>query len=113
MKKVTNQNNKTGKMRDVAVPLRALNIIFMFCFPVINAEQSKLSIDIENRNRTEMQVNSFDEYNPDYWQFEDSENNNPEYGFINPIQSNDIVLEGEGALKFEYSIHNIEPWGGM
>ena len=78
----------------------------------MNAEQSKLSIDIENRNRTEMQINSFDEYNPDYWQFEDSENNNPEYGFINPIQSNDIVLEGEGALKFEYSIHNIEPWGG-
>ena len=61
----------------------------------MNAEQSKLSIDIENRNRTEMQINSFDEYNPDYWQFEDSENNNPEYGFINPIQSNDIVLEGK------------------
>ncbi len=36
----------------------------------------------------------------------------PELGWIEVSYVTDIVLEGDGAMKVDYSIHNSETWGG-
>ena len=65
-----------------------------------------------NQNRTEYSINNFDNYIEEYWQFEGSQNNDPSFGYINHNTVTDPVYEGEGALQLEYSVHNIESWGG-
>jgi hypothetical protein len=41
-----------------------------------------------------------------------STNADPELGWIHTSYVNDIVLEGDSAMRIDYSIHNSESWGG-
>jgi len=50
--------------------------------------------------------------NESYWLFETSENNDPTLGYINHSIITDPVFEGSGAMQIDYSVHNIESWGG-
>ena len=59
-------------------------------------------------------VDNFDSAPTDtaYWGHEISENADSTLSFINESYITDPISEGTGAMKLEYSGHNIESWGG-
>ena len=60
------------------------------------------------------QIDSFDSQPADtaYWGHEISENADSTLSYVNVSYVNDPVSEGTGAMKLDYSGHNIESWGG-
>ncbi len=59
-------------------------------------------------------IDSFDSQPADtaYWGHEISENADSTLSYVNVSYVNDPVSEGTGAMKLDYSAHNIEEWGG-
>ena len=59
-------------------------------------------------------IDSFDSQPADtaYWGHEISENADSALSYVNVSYVNDPVSEGTGAMKLDYSGHNIESWGG-
>ena len=59
-------------------------------------------------------IDSFDSQPADtaYWGHEISENADSTLSYVNVSYVNDPVSEGTGAMKLDYSGHNIESWGG-
>ena len=58
-------------------------------------------------------INNFDaEPDSGYWAHETSDNADSTLGWINISYITDPVLEGTGAMQLDYSVHNIEGWGG-
>ena len=73
-----------------------------------------LSALVAQNGITDTPINTFDSNLPDnYFEFLTSDNNNPEYGFINHSIVDNPINQGAGALQLEYGIHNIEGWGGV
>ena len=60
------------------------------------------------------QIDSFDSQPADtaHWGHEISENADSTLSYVNVSYVNDPVSEGTGAMKLDYSGHNIESWGG-
>ena len=72
-----------------------------------------LSALVAQNGITDTPINTFDSNLPDnYFEFSTSDNNNPEYGFINHSIVDNPANQGTGALQIEYGVHNIESWGG-
>ena len=59
-------------------------------------------------------INNFDAAPVDsaYWGYDASENSDSTLSYVNISYVTDQVLEGTGAMKLDYSAHNIEAWGG-
>ena len=74
-------------------------IITLFLIPIISFAQM---------------IDNFDSAPTDtaYWGHEISENADSTLSFINESYITDPISEGTGAIKLEYSGHNIESWGG-
>jgi hypothetical protein len=51
-------------------------------------------------------------YNETQLYYETNENNNPDSGYSVLTWVDDPVAEGEKAMRWEYSVHNAESWGG-
>lgn len=61
----------------------------------------------------QLSLESFDaDYDSTYWEYEYSENADSLKGWINRSVETTEVQDGAGAMKLEYSVHNIEGWGG-
>jgi len=78
---------------------KIITIFTLFLIPIISFAQM---------------IDNFDSAPTDtaYWGHEISENADSTLSFINESYITDPISEGTGAMKLEYSGHNIESWGG-
>ena len=86
---------------------------------VLLADLKNYALDIKDsfistvEDRTEFSINSFDnEFDENYWMEEISENSDPNLSNVTYSIINDPVFEGSGSMQLDYSVHNIESWGG-
>lgn len=63
----------------------------------------------------EQVINDFDAAPADtnYWAFYTSDNADPAVSFMNYEFVSDVVYDGTGAMQVDYSVQNIESWGGF
>ena len=78
---------------------KMLTILTLFLIPIISSAQMIDNFDSEPADST-------------YWNYEISENADSTLSFVNVSYVTDPTSEGTGAMKLEYSGHNIESWGG-
>ena len=78
---------------------KILTIITLFLIPIISSAQMIDNFDSEPADST-------------YWNYEISAAADSTLSFVNVSYVTDPISEGAGAMKLEYSGHNIESWGG-
>ena len=78
-----------------------------------NRTSSKNLEYLSVNSRTEYSINNFDsEFDENYWMQEISENSDPDLSNVIHSIVSDPIFEGTGAMQLNYSVHNIESWGG-
>ena len=76
-------------------------------------ESLKEQESVTLNDRTEYSINNFDtEFDENYWMQEISENSDPDLSNVIHSIVSDPIFEGTGAMQLNYSVHNIESWGG-
>jgi hypothetical protein len=72
--------------------------LMMFCLPALLSAQVIQSFDVQ--------------LDSSYWDFDASVAHNPEVGWIEYPLETEEVHNGSGAMRINYSVHDIETWGG-